>query len=105
MVQAEEETTLLMAHVMGESLATQTTLDQTPSIQEVYLSEEKDKAVELGDEGDEVTTEVWFLDTGATNHMTGACTAFAELDTGVMGSVKFGDGSMVDIRGRSTVLF
>jgi hypothetical protein len=29
----------------------------------------------------------WVIDTGATNHMTGAYGAFAELDTGVCGMV------------------
>ena len=47
----------------------------------------------------------WFLDTGASNHMTGDRSLFAELDTGVGGNVRFGDGSAVDICGRGTVLF
>jgi transposase InsO family protein len=47
----------------------------------------------------------WVLDTGATNHMTGTRAVFAELNTSVTGTVKFGDGSMVDIEGKGTVLF
>jgi hypothetical protein len=47
----------------------------------------------------------WFLDTGASNHMTGYRSVFAELDMGVTGTVKFGDGSVVEIQGRGTVLF
>lgn len=47
----------------------------------------------------------WILDTGATNHMTGVRKAFSELDTGVHGTVRFGDGSVVDIEGRGTILF
>lgn len=37
----------------------------------------------------------WYLDTGATNHMTGRRDVFSELDTsiGIGGSVRFGDGS------------
>lgn len=49
--------------------------------------------------------DVWFLDTGASNHMTGAKGVFAKLDTGVTGTVKFGDGSVVDIQGRGMILF
>jgi hypothetical protein len=45
------------------------------------------------------------LDSGATNHMTGSRSAFTEPDLGIHGSVKFGDGSVVDIEGRGTILF
>lgn len=37
--------------------------------------------------------------------MTGVRSAFAELDTGVHGTVRFGDGSVVGIEGRGTVLY
>jgi hypothetical protein len=47
----------------------------------------------------------WILDTGATNHMTGERSFFSELDTGVHGTVHFGDGSVVAIEGRGTILF
>jgi hypothetical protein len=47
----------------------------------------------------------WYLDTGASNHMTGCREKFAELDTKVIGSVKFGDGSIVEICVKGSVLF
>ena len=47
----------------------------------------------------------WYLDTGASNHMTGSRAAFAELDSAVTGTVRFGDNSVVTIAGRGTVLF
>jgi hypothetical protein len=37
--------------------------------------------------------------------MTGDAGVFAELDKSVSGKVRFGDGSVVDIHGRSTILF
>jgi len=37
----------------------------------------------------------WYLDSGASNHMTGSKTAFYELGSGMKGSVKFGDNSKV----------
>ena len=55
--------------------------------------------VNLG-RAEEEAEELWYLDTGASNHMTGNRVAFSELDT-----VKFGDNSGVDIRGRGTVVF
>jgi hypothetical protein len=47
----------------------------------------------------------WVLDTGATNHMTGSRCLFTELDTGVTVTVRFGDGTVVDIEGKGIVLF
>jgi len=48
---------------------------------------------------------VWYLDSGATNHMSGSRNAFIDIDTAVRGFVKFGDGSEVAIEGSGTVLF
>jgi hypothetical protein len=48
--------------------------------------------------------KAWYLDTGASNHMTGCIEKFAEIDTTIRGSVKFGDGLAVDIHGRGLVL-
>ncbi|KAF8783882.1 hypothetical protein HU200_000329 [Digitaria exilis] len=60
--------------------------------------------VNLGREGDE-PEEQWYLDSGASNHMTGNREAFSELNTGIVGTVKFGGNSVVDICGRGTILF
>ena len=37
--------------------------------------------------------------------MIGARSAFSELNFGICGTVKFGDGSIVKIEGRDTILF
>jgi hypothetical protein len=47
----------------------------------------------------------WCLDTGATHHMTGRREFFAELDSSVRGSVKFGDASDVEIKCAGSVVF
>ena len=47
----------------------------------------------------------WILDTGATNHMTEARSTFSELNSGIRGTVNFGDGSVVEIEGCNTILF
>ena len=39
----------------------------------------------------------WYLDSGASNHMTGSKEDFSELDGNVTGTVKFGDDSRVTI--------
>jgi hypothetical protein len=42
---------------------------------------------------------VWVLDTGASNHMTGNKSALTQLNEGMRGTVRFGDGSRVEIEG------
>ena len=60
--------------------------------------------VHLGHMGGE-QEQRWYLDSGASNHMTGSKVAFSELNDDVTGTVKFGDGSRVVIRGRGTIIF
>ncbi|XP_078447627.1 uncharacterized protein LOC144716389 [Wolffia australiana] len=47
--------------------------------------------------------DLWYLDTGATNHMSGNRSFFADLDGEASGIVKFGDNSTVQIAGRGTI--
>ena len=60
--------------------------------------------VHLRHVGDE-QEERWYLDSGASNHMTGSKAAFSELDDDVTGTMKFDDGSRVAIQGRGTIIF
>ena len=96
----EEEDVVHAAATGHVALATST---QAMVREQVSLREDK-LFVQLGEKSDDGQTR-WILDTGATNHMTGVRSAFSELDTGVRGTVRFGDGSMVDIHGRATILF
>lgn len=61
------------------------------------------KGTNLGREGNEA--ERWYLHSSASNHMMGNREALSELDTSIVGTVKFGDNSSVDIQGRGTFLF
>ena len=47
----------------------------------------------------------WYLDSSASNYMTGSKAAFSELNDDMTGTVKFGDGSRVAIQGRGTIIF
>ncbi|KAI3800975.1 hypothetical protein L1987_29075 [Smallanthus sonchifolius] len=68
----------------------------------VFLNEHKvvpDRYVSGKNEG-----HIWYLDNGASNHMTGMQCVFASLDKKVGGNVRFGDGSCVEIEGRGSVI-
>ena len=71
--------------------------------EQVFLNEERAHVELRKSESD--TDTAWYLDTGASNHMTGEASVFAELNKKVSGTVRFGDGSLVDICGRGTVMF
>jgi hypothetical protein len=71
--------------------------------EQVYLNEERAR-VELKRTSIDADA-TWYLDTGASNHMTGDESVFSELDKNVSGKVRFGDGSVVDIHRRGIVLF
>jgi hypothetical protein len=70
----------------------------------VELSEEH-VFTQIGASGEHCDHRWWIVDTGATNHMTRARKAFSELDSRIRGLVKYGDGSVIEIKGRGTILF
>jgi hypothetical protein len=94
-----EEPALFMAHA---------SIELTPAAPVaaalLHLDEPKAHAL-LGDGSGKDKTSGWCLDTGATHHMTGRREFFAELDSTVRGSVKFGDASAVEIKGVGSVIF
>ena len=67
--------------------------------QVVHLNEEKVYPADCDADGD-----VWVLDTGASNHMMGRREALVSLDMSVRGTVRFGDGSLVEIEGIGSVM-
>lgn len=69
----------------------------------IFLNEEKVNVVPAGD--DEPRDTVCYLDTGVSNRMTGDLAAFTELDIWIVGTVRFGDRSVVRIEGRGTIAF
>jgi hypothetical protein len=83
----------------GLLVVEEVSLSATDTSEHVFLNEERAR-VALRCSPDDVDA-AWYLDTGASNHMTGDEGAFSELDKSVSGTVKFGDGSLVDIKGRA----
>jgi hypothetical protein len=73
--------------------------------EEVFLNKvHLDTELHFIDDG-ESCGDVWYLDNGASNHMTGDRKKFRDIDTTVGGKVRFGDGSTVEIHGRGSILF
>jgi hypothetical protein len=71
----------------------------------VYLHE-KDVMLELYLTGGcDSAKNMWYLDNGASNHMSGDLEKFETLDEGISGKVKFGDDSTIEIKGKGTILF
>ena len=52
----------------------------------------------------ELEEGLWYLDTGATSHMTGKKNLFYDLDETYKGNVRFGDDSRIRIEGRGKIL-
>lgn len=55
------------------------------------------------DKGKQMESNLWYLDNGASNHMTGQYSKFDKLDENVVGQVRFGDGSVVQIKGKGSI--
>ncbi|XP_076886334.1 uncharacterized protein LOC143536165 [Bidens hawaiensis] len=69
----------------------------------VYLNE--DKVILTKYDTDSGETDMWHLDNGASNHMTGNREYFEELNEQIVGRVRFGDGSCVPIKGKGSIVF
>lgn len=69
----------------------------------VYLNE--DKVVPSNFETHEDQENMWYLDNGASNHMTGDRRYFNRLNESITGKVKFGDDSRIDIKGKGSIEF
>nr|GFA02361.1 zinc finger, CCHC-type [Tanacetum cinerariifolium] len=73
--------------------------DLEPTLLMAILKEEEERKVSLHEEdiGYKETNKdsLWYLDNGASNHMTGIREHFKELDEKVTGKVRFRDGSYI----------
>ena len=69
----------------------------------VYLNEQKVNPNSF--EADSDKSNIWYLDNGASNHMSGNRSFFSELDEKITGKVRFGDDSRIDIRGKGSIKF
>ena len=86
-----------------------TNLNETEEADALYVHEvvflNEDKVIPKNLDIDKGSASVWYLDNGASNHMTGNKEFFSSLNLNTKGKVKFGDGSCVDIVGKGVVTF
>ncbi|GJX79243.1 zinc finger, CCHC-type containing protein [Tanacetum coccineum] len=81
--------------------------DLEPTLLMAILEDEEQKvSLHEEDVGYKETNidSLWYLDNGASNHMTGVREHFKELDETVSGKVRFGDGSYIEIKGKEQLI-
>ncbi|XP_076912690.1 uncharacterized protein LOC143571056 [Bidens hawaiensis] len=92
LTQAQEKEPALYLTVLGEETLMMVILNENhliPGQDEIKIRGSKD---------------TWYLDNGASNHMTGIKESFSELDEGVIGWVRFGDRLKVQIKGKGVIV-
>lgn len=89
----DDEPALLMAGIQDKNTSTMLLKEETviPKLR-TYVGEHRE-------------SQVWYLDNGASNHMTGQRGKFTQLDESMSGQVRFGDGSTVSKKGRGVIPF
>ena len=79
--------------------------EENPRQELVLLNEDKVRPeLHQTDQGPS-SAVTWYLDNGASNHMTGDKEKFQELDETIAGKVRFGDGRSVEIKGKGSIIF
>ncbi|KAL9262405.1 hypothetical protein AKJ16_DCAP07264 [Drosera capensis] len=82
--------------------------EETRAKQQDAIQPREERVVKVFHHGEEKKTStknVWYLDNGASNHMTGRRDMFQELDEKITGEVRLGDGNVVQVKGKGTVVF
>lgn len=69
----------------------------------VYLNEEK--VIPNKYKVDAHDNDLWYLDNGASNHMSGDRRYFSKIDETITGKVRFEDDSCIDIKGKGAIEF
>lgn len=66
--------------------------------EEVYLNEKNCVPEKI--DANKTRQDMWYLNNGASNHMTGDRRYFSVLDSTITGKVRFGDDSRINIKGK-----
>nr|GEV81559.1 zinc finger, CCHC-type [Tanacetum cinerariifolium] len=81
-------------------------LEDSNEVKHVKEVEEQKVSLHEDDVGykEKNMNSLWYLDNGASNHMTGVREHFKELNEKVSGRVRFEDGSYIKIKGKGSIL-
>ncbi|MGV7343322.1 hypothetical protein PJI17_32000, partial [Mycobacterium kansasii] len=77
--------------------------DERSNYAEASGHEQESSTLLLAQEKGSDQQDVWYLDTGASNHMRGDKKLFVELKEGVHGDVTFGDLSKTPVKGKCKI--
>ena len=99
--QADTDAALLLATVNAVRVH-QRDVDSSEGCMTRHVMHLNEMKVDPGEHDED--HDVWVLDMGASNHMTGRREALVSLDRSVGGTVRFGDGSLVQIEGIGSVM-
>ncbi|GJS23761.1 cellulose synthase A catalytic subunit 3 [UDP-forming]-like protein [Tanacetum coccineum] len=106
LVEEEDHTTIKMEDVAYQVVKTKAKFNATivrnmvTMQQNAQIQDEKETGNGVVDQ-----SKLWYLDTGASNHMTGDKEKFCDLNETVQGYVKFGNETKVRIEGKGTIVF
>ena len=84
------------------SASSSNTVAATSSLLMAVVEEVSDLLLH-GSEGATSDPALWYFDTGAANHMTERQEFFNKLDDSITGSMKFGNNSRIQIKGRGEI--
>ena len=70
----------------------------------LFMAYTEDVLLQGSLEDDDISKDSWYLDTGASSHMTSKRSFFYSLDENLSGSIKFGDESSLRYEGKGTIL-
>ena len=93
MIQEDNEPALLLSSLEDREVG------------EVFLNEESVNPKLRTRQGELNQSKVWYLDIGASNHMTGDKDKFRDLNKKIQGYIKFQNASKVRIKGKGSIVF
>nr|GEX34336.1 retrovirus-related Pol polyprotein from transposon TNT 1-94 [Tanacetum cinerariifolium] len=105
MEEADKDTVQVWTAIIAVSMVImQETVDQQKELKK-NQTEESGVLLMAHEESILEIDTMWYLNSGASNHISGQKDLFVEMTEVVQGHVSFGDASKIDVKGRGKILF